>query len=77
MRSIERRFNKERLKKRNIDYSSYIIFGRTIADQGFSKKQITKWFNILVEKDDYLKEEKKELIRQLVDRSYIPEEGSK
>jgi hypothetical protein len=77
MRSIERRFKKEQSKTDNINSSSYIIFGRTIADQGFSKKQITKWFNILVEKDDYLKEEKKELIRQLVDRSYTLEEGSK
>jgi len=77
MRSIERRFKKEQSKVKNIGHTSYIVFGRAIDDQGFSKKQITKWFNILVEKVDYFPKEKKELIRQLVDRSYMPEEGSK
>lgn len=61
MRSIERRFNK--ISKQNPCWSSFVCFGEAIKKQNFSKQAIHRWFQKLVEKDDYAKETKKAILR--------------
>ena len=75
MKSLQKRFNNA--TKRNPFHSSYQCFWLAIVNQKFSKKIILFWFNRLVEKDDYSKKVKNELISQLVLISNPSEEGMK
>lgn len=70
MRSIERRFNKFNTK--NPGLSSYINFSQAIKGQKFSRDLINRWFNKLVDKDDYDKKDKRELIEYLTNLSNHP-----
>jgi hypothetical protein len=72
MRSIQRRFEIE--KQRNLNLSSFICFCKAVRGQKFSRDAIKRWFNKLVEKDDYRKSEKKLLISHLTDLSNCPED---
>lgn len=63
MRSIERRFKQINEKKPR--WSSWSCFVKAIKGQKFNKKIINRWFNQLVDKDDYAKDEKKELLEYL------------
>jgi len=63
MRSIERVFNK--VKKENPNWSDYIYFAATVEDRNFSRQTIARYFNKLVDKNDYDPKEKKELLQQL------------
>lgn len=67
MKSIERRFKD--VAERNPNYSSYLCFAEAIKKQGFSKQTIQRWFNKLVDKDDYAKNEKRETVDFLVNLS--------
>jgi predicted RNA-binding protein YlxR (DUF448 family) len=67
MRSIERRFNK--FNNKNPGLSTYINFSQAIKGQKFSKDLISRWFNRLVEKEDYDKKDKRGLIDYLVNLS--------
>ncbi len=68
MRSIRRRF--ERIKEENPYWSSLICFTGAVWNQNFSRQAIHRWFNKLVDKDDYVPSDKKQVL------SYI-EQGSK
>lgn len=70
MKSIERRFNN--ISQLNPYWSSYICFAEAVKQQNFSRKIIMKHFNALVEKDDYGKADKKEIIEHLVSISTNP-----
>ncbi len=63
MKSVERRFNNIAMK--NPNWSSYVCFSEAVAGQQFSRGSISKYFNKLVEKDDYDSEDKKELLKGL------------
>lgn len=63
MRSIERRF--KNIAEKNPLWSSYICFAEAIKGQRFTKPMISMWFSKLVEKDDYLKSDKCQLLKQL------------
>lgn len=63
MKSIERRFKK--IAAKNPYLSSYICFARAIAGQGFSHKMVQAWFVRLVDKQDYDRADKLELVNQL------------
>lgn len=63
MKSIERRFRNIMDKNRN--WSSYICFAEAIKGQKISKDIISRWFSKLVEKDDYSKSDKKQLLKHL------------
>jgi len=63
MRSIERRF--EQVKKENPYWSTYVSFAVAIKNQSFDHELIRVWFNKLVDKDDYIKNEKSEIIDYL------------
>lgn len=60
MKSIERRVN--RIQKSNPYYSSIICFNTAIIGQNFSEIRIARQFNKLVDKEDYSKNDKKELL---------------
>jgi len=72
MRSIERRFKQINEKKPR--WSSWSCFVKAIKGQKFNKKIINRWFNQLVDKDNYAKGEKKELLEYLYDVSSTPVE---
>ncbi len=63
MKSIQRRFND--ITNKNPHWSSYICFAEAIKEQGFGKESISIWFNKLVEKDDYDKKDKKDILTKL------------
>lgn len=67
MRSIERRF--KNMAEKKPFWSSYICFAEAIKGQKFTKPMISRWFSKLVEKDDYLKNDKKQILEQLEDLS--------
>lgn len=75
MRSIQRRFNETQSK--NKDFSTYMSFARSIRNQKFSKDMIGRWFNKLVDKDDYNKKDKKTLLDHLFKLSRGSEDGTK
>lgn len=75
MKSIERRFN--RVSQRNPHWSTIICFAEAIENQKFSRQSIAKWFNRLVDVNDYDKADKKTIIRQMCVISNTFEEGSK
>jgi len=60
MKSLERKFNK--ISKRNPYWSTYTCFTETIYGIGFSRQTIHRWFNVLVDKNDYDKTNKKEIM---------------
>ncbi len=64
MRSIKARF--KRVELEHPDWSSYVVFSSAIHGQGFCEDMIHRHFNQLVDKDDYHKSEKKEILRFLV-----------
>lgn len=64
MRSIERRFFN--LQKKQPNLSSLINFGAAVKKQRFSTDTIHRWFNKLVETDDYEKSDKRAILRHLV-----------
>jgi hypothetical protein len=64
MKSLERRFQIEQDKNPNL--SSLVNFGRAVEYQNFNEVSITRWFNKLVEKDDYDGADKKLIIEHMV-----------
>jgi hypothetical protein len=59
MKSIERRF--ETIIKKYPYHSSFVCFGRAIKSEHFSRDMIKRWFNKLVDKDDYDPRDKRKL----------------
>ncbi len=75
MKSIERRFRG--IKEKNPNYSSYLCFAEAVSKQKFSKQTIQRWFNRLVDKDDYAKSEKRETVDFLAKLSNSREDDKK
>ena len=67
MRSLKRIFS--RIKRENPYWSDYICFAEAVRGRKFSRKTIIRNFNSLVDKGDYAKSEKKEIIDFLVELS--------
>lgn len=61
MRSIERRFKRDVLE--NPYLSTLACFNKAIYGQRFSKDRIKRSFNLLVDKNDYQKEDKGKLLK--------------
>ena len=74
MRSIERVFNK--VRKENPYLSDYICFAEAMEGRKFSRQTIARYFNKLVDKDDYDSKDKKELLQQLFELSQGSEKSS-
>ena len=60
MKSIERRY--KNIVKENRSWSSYMCFAEAIKKQGFNEQIISRWFKKLVNKNDYAKNEKKQIL---------------
>jgi hypothetical protein len=60
MRSIERLFKK--VAEENPNWGSVIVFNHIVDGKDFSHDRIARWFNILVDKNEYEKSEKKEIL---------------
>ena len=60
MRSIERRY--KRIVNKNPDLSSFICFVETVKGQGFYKSSVRSWFDKLVDKQDYRRAEKEDIL---------------
>ena len=72
MKSIERRY--KNIEVKNPFWSSYICFAEAIKCQKFTKPMISLWFSKLVEKDDYSKSDKNQLLKQLENLSNATED---
>ncbi|MHB8871033.1 MAG: hypothetical protein ACYC5G_01070 [Candidatus Doudnabacteria bacterium] len=64
MKSLRARF--EAVKDKNTNYSDYLCFAEAIRGRKFSKLVIHRWFNLLVEKEDYNRVDKRDLLGYLV-----------
>lgn len=60
MKSIERKFKK--LNNRNPYWSSLICFTEAVKSSGLSRQTIHRRFNKLVDKNDYNKTDKKQIM---------------
>ena len=67
MKSIERRY--KNIEVRNPFWSSFICFAEAVKNQHFSRQAISRWFSKLVEKDDYAKSDRKQILKHLEDLS--------
>ena len=74
MKSIQARFLSIR-DKHPEKYTSYICFAKAIRGQKLSHKMISKWFNILVNKDDYVQKDRNAIVAYLHELSNKAEEG--
>jgi hypothetical protein len=63
MKSIKRNF--ESVREKRPAWSSYACFVGAVKGKRFGKEAIRRWFNKLVEKDDYAKSDKKALLENL------------
>ena len=75
MKSLERRFRARAINDH--DHSSLNHFYGAVIGQGFSRKVIEYWFNRLVDKEDYAKSSKKELLADLKRVTKPAEAGTK
>jgi hypothetical protein len=64
MRSLKRVFNK--IRSENPYWSDYTCFAEAVRGRKFSKRTIIRNFNSLVNKENYAKNEKREIIEHLV-----------
>jgi hypothetical protein len=67
MRSLRRIFSK--IRSKNPYWSDYTCFAEAVRGRKFSKRTIIRNFNSLVNKGEYAKGEKKEIIEHLVELS--------
>ncbi len=65
MRSIERRF--KYVQRKNPYWSSFTCFANTVRGKKYSKDRIKRYFNKLVDKEEYAKDEKKQIMKYLFD----------
>lgn len=69
MKSLERRFYN--IAEKNPNWSSYICFANAIKGRGFNKQTIHRWFQKLVNKDDYARNEKRAILTHLENLSNL------
>ncbi|NHZ84887.1 MAG: hypothetical protein GWP19_03290 [Planctomycetia bacterium] len=61
MNSIQERFNQN--VREHSGWSSFICFGDAIMNRNYSLYSVRKWFNKLVDEEDYDKVDKSSIIR--------------
>jgi len=67
MRSVRRAF--ERIRAENPYWSSLLCFAEAVRGRNFSRRTIVRNFNVLVDKEDYAKNERKKIVEFLVELS--------
>ncbi len=75
MKSIKSRFNK--VKEKNPYLSTYRCFFTATKGQEFKKQAISRWFNKLVDKDDYSSDIKKSIISDILKTQKVSEDNQK
>jgi monoamine oxidase len=63
MKSITRNF--KNIKEKHPEWGSYIVLAETVYGNNFSQDRLARAFKTLIDKGEYLKEEKKELLAYL------------
>ncbi len=63
MRSIKARY--KNLQNKNFYWSSLVCFTEAVRGQNFSKDIINRWFNKVVNKDDYPREQKRPVLKNI------------
>ncbi|MFA5932439.1 MAG: hypothetical protein WC793_03650 [Candidatus Paceibacterota bacterium] len=63
MKSIKRLFDK--VSKENPNLGSVIIFNRIVSGKNFSHDRIARWFNVLVDKEEYDRSDKKDILNYI------------
>jgi hypothetical protein len=66
MRSIERRFKEIAKKPSNWNRPTISSFAMAVAGQQFDANKVYYWFKKLVDPDDYCKNEKKEVLADMI-----------
>lgn len=75
MKSIERRY--KNIEVKNPFWCSFICFAEAVKNQHFNRQAISRWFSKLVEKDDYAKSDKKQILNHLENLSNPAEDDRK
>jgi len=70
MRSLQARFNQ--ISVRHPFWSSHTCFAEAVAYQYFSRSIIHRWFQKLVQKDDYARNEKRAILKHLENLTNLP-----
>lgn len=63
MKSIERNFNN--ISEKNPLWSTHTCFAKAVTGGNFTKYTLNRWFNKLVDKDDYAIEDKQDVLKYL------------
>lgn len=75
MKSLKRRYNN--IAQKHTGWSSYICFAKAVTGQKFSRRILQHWFNKLVDKRDYARNEKTQILRHLETLTNSTEESTK
>jgi hypothetical protein len=67
MKTIERRFLA--VRKRNVNLGDYPTLYKAVKCAEFKETTISKWFSILVSKDEYDLQDRRQLVKQLTEAS--------
>lgn len=67
MKSLSARYSL--IAKSNPLLGNYIVFSKAVRNQNFSEKTIRKWFNKLLDENDYDLSDKKVLLKQQLDNT--------
>lgn len=67
MKSIKRRY--KNIEARKYFWSSFVCFAEAVKGQYFGMQAISRWFGKLVEKDDFARCDKKQILKHLEDLS--------
>lgn len=74
MKTIERRFLA--VRKRNVNLGDYPTLYKAVKYSNFKEETISRWFTVLIDKNDYEQSDRRELIRQLVEASNRPSKAT-
>lgn len=75
MKSLERRF--KNIVDKNPFWSSLVCFTEAVKGQGFGRQTIHRWFQKLVEKEDYCLGDKKDVLAHAEELSKVVEDDQK
>lgn len=70
MKSLQARFNQ--VSQKHPLWSSYTCFAEAIKKQHFNRQAIHRWFQKLVDKNDYTNSEKKGILEHLENLTNLP-----
>lgn len=63
MKSIKRLF--EKVAREHPNWGSVIVFNHIVSGKNFSRDRIARWFSVLVDKEEYDRSEKKQILEYI------------